>query len=403
MSASKPHLAAPIVLALAAAGAGSVLQAQPGRAEKTAPPPRQAPGDSWVLFLSRRIGENILYQMRPDGTGVKPVFGGKVREEELPVVTPGVALHRDPHWSRLSPDRTLFLSWVRNEDRPGGPGVRSRFMLYAGRVADGRALVVAPDNRDELFAWAPDSRRFAYAEQSGAGGADGLGSEDVTSRVFTANANGTAAKMVLERKGTWCVRDWSGDGKRLLLGMRKANAPLQELEWRLYELDLAEVLKGGKWNDAALTELLPPDPPRAANPKEVAAGAVRWFGNSARYAPDAKRVAMVVWRPEEKVDLATFDDAPFEKRLARFDRETVLAVYEVATRKLHTAARYPDGLRGPICWSPDGSEILFSRKLKAEDRREKTDPDERGLGIWAIRPDGTGERFLTTGWCPDWR
>jgi len=28
---------------------------------------------------------------------------------------------------------------------------------------------------------------------------------------------------------------------------------------------------------------------------------------------------------------------------------------------------------------------------------------EHGLGLWAIKPDGTGERLLTTGWGPDWR
>ena len=73
---------------------------------------------------------------------------------------------------------------------------------------------------------------------------------------------------------------------------------------------------------------------------------------------------------------------------------------DVASRRLRTIAKYAEGIRGPICWSPDGKEILFSRHLPAGDQREKV-PD--GLGIWAIRPDGTGARFLTTGWAPDWR
>ena len=48
-------------------------------------------------------------------------------------------------------------------------------------------------------------------------------------------------------------------------------------------------------------------------------------------------------------------------------------------------------------------EILLSRPLEPGDRRENLPTDRRGLGIWAIRSDGTGARFLTTGWSPDWR
>ena len=73
---------------------------------------------------------------------------------------------------------------------------------------------------------------------------------------------------------------------------------------------------------------------------------------------------------------------------------------DVASRRIRIIAEYPEGIRGPICWSPDGKEILFSRHLPAGDQREKV-PD--GLGIWVIRPDGTGARFLTTGWAPDSR
>ncbi len=64
---------------------------------------------------------------------------------------------------------------------------------------------------------------------------------------------------------------------------------------------------------------------------------------------------------------------------------------------------YKDGLRGPICWSPDGTEILFSRPLPAGDKREASKEEDNGLGLWAIKPDGSGARFLSTGWSPDWR
>jgi hypothetical protein len=72
----------------------------------------------------------------------------------------------------------------------------------------------------------------------------------------------------------------------------------------------------------------------------------------------------------------------------------------------HNAGR---GKRRPICWSPDGSEILFSRPLKEGDKREggREEPgalrQEWGLGLWSVKPDGSGEKLITTGWCPDWR
>jgi len=77
-----------------------------------------------------------------------------------------------------------------------------------------------------------------------------------------------------------------------------------------------------------------------------------------------------------------------------------LGVLDVASGKFRTIAKYAEGLRGPICWSPDGKEILFSRYLTADDQRKKM---EGGLGIWAIHPDGPGARFLTTVWSPDRR
>src|SRR4051812_7336224 len=53
-----------------------------------------------------------------------------------------------------------------------------------------------------------------------------------------------------------------------------------------------------------------------------------------------------------------------------------------------TGRSAPEGLRAPLCWSPDGGEILFSSPLTPDDRRKDLGPGEPGLGIWAIRPDG---------------
>jgi Tol biopolymer transport system component len=107
-----------------------------------------------------------------------------------------------------------------------------------------------------------------------------------------------------------------------------------------------------------------------------------------RYSPDGRQIATEVSR-HLRTPGSAFDPKGFE-----------LGVLDVASGKFRTIAKYAEGLRGPICWSPDGKEILFSRYLTADDQREKM---EGGLGIWAIHPDGTGARFLTTGWRPDWR
>lgn len=341
------------------------------------------PDASLIGFLSRRTGRNIWYTMRPDGSDVRPIFGGKVGTEEIPALTPGTTVYREPHWTRLSPDRKLFLSWVHNLADPGGFG--ANYTIWAGRVADGKASF-ATLCWDEQFAWAPDSRRFAFAEQSPRLPSP-LYKEGVTSKILIENADGTAARLVLERAGIWTVHDWSSDGDRLLLRMQKAVVPFQEIDARLFELDL-KTAKAGK-SDEALKQLLPNGV--SARP--------RWFSQP-RYSPDGRSIAMINWKPGEKeVD----DRDPIEQRAAQFDRETALEVLDIAGGRLRTVAQYPGGLRGPICWAPDGREILFSRALDPGDSREKSAPGEQGLGIWGVAPDGTKERFLTTGWCPDWR
>jgi hypothetical protein len=77
-----------------------------------------------------------------------------------------------------------------------------------------------------------------------------------------------------------------------------------------------------------------------------------------------------------------------------------LAVLNIAAAKLRVIAKYPEGLRGPIFWSPDDRKIVFSRYLAQDDRREKMDG---GRGIWSIHPDGTNSHFISTGWSADWR
>jgi dipeptidyl aminopeptidase/acylaminoacyl peptidase len=117
--------------------------------------------------------------------------------------------------------------------------------------------------------------------------------------------------------------------------------------------------------------------------------------NTARYSPDGKSLA-IVYANRTKM----FAPTEFGLRKNRYLGK--IAVLQISTGRMKTIADYPEGLRGPICWSPDGREILFSRYLPKGDDREKME-GKHGLGIWAIDRDGGEARFVTTGWSPDWR
>lgn len=112
-----------------------------------------------------------------------------------------------------------------------------------------------------------------------------------------------------------------------------------------------------------------------------------------RFSPDGKSIAVLIERYRVDPSGNSFDES-------RVD----LAVLDVTTGELRTIVSNPgERLWAPLCWSPDGGEILFARPLGPDDRRENLGPGLPGLGIWAVRPDGTKPRFITTGWCADWR
>jgi Tol biopolymer transport system component len=109
---------------------------------------------------------------------------------------------------------------------------------------------------------------------------------------------------------------------------------------------------------------------------------IGWFVD-ARYSPDGKSIAVVYSRRARLID-------PGFHELGLFDiaSETVQPIADVPN---------PEVIIGPICWSPDGTEILFARREIPEESNGQVP------NIWAIRPDGTEARFLTQGWSPDWR
>lgn len=347
--------------------------------------------DSWITFLSNRNGNSLVYRMRPDGSELKVIFGGELRD--APTIVEGVILHRQPHWTRQSPDRRFFLSWAQDTGIPTSKFHGwSRFMIYLGSTETGRARVIAPDG-EELFAWSPDSRRFAYAIMRGGKYTDGrLGSQLRHSTVVVSGIDGSNVCPLLQRPGIWHVQDWSPDGRKLLLSFRTLNS-LHLGATELFEFDIARaeaflMKKGGLgWSEdlgvpytESYLKQFETNPP------------IRRL-SSVRYSPDGKLVAATEWFPPKG------DQVRLQRRLL---------VIEVDTGKHREVAQFKESLRGPICWSPDGSEILFSRYLPLNDKRERFNPAKNrdigsGLAIWSVGVDGKNARFVTTGWSPDWR
>src|ERR1022692_165947 len=107
--------------------------------------------ESWITFLSHRSGNNLLYRVRPDGSDLTPIFGGKLTD--VPGLAEGQSLYRRPHWTRQSPDRIHFLSWAADVSSPAENFPSPvRFVIYLGRTDGGPTRLMAPAG-GEVFSW----------------------------------------------------------------------------------------------------------------------------------------------------------------------------------------------------------------------------------------------------------
>ena len=105
--------------------------------------------------------------------------------------------------------------------------------------------------------------------------------------------------------------------------------------------------------------------------------------------------------PEWSAEIPCFKHAG---ALARYPSGLELRVLDLDGGNSRVLSGEPDIFGGPICWSPDGRQVLFAR---FNDKNAAIKPDREPPGdiftIWSIGRDGTNLRRLTTGWCPDWR
>jgi hypothetical protein len=359
------------------------------------PAPAKAQQGSWVTFLSHRSGHNVLYRMRPDGSDLQPIFGGQLKD--MPGLGDGLAVYRDPHWSRLSPDSKYFTSWADELVTRGDTPTGSRpFLLHLGRADGTGPTRVLATVCYESVAWSPDSKRVAYAVATDRWPwqTTNLLNQPESTRIFLVNADGTEEEMVFEKPGIWHVQDWSPDSKALLLetvNLTVPSAPSGDLlEYDLTGLDKYKkgTFPGAPWQSGTGTSLLL---------RPLAGGQPSHQFSGGRYSPDGKSVAVTASRRPDR-PAAAFAVPNFELGVIDRDKGTY--------RKVVSYPGEGYGLRGPICWSPGGDEILYSRPLEKQDKREPgagAAAAPAGLGIWAIKADGTGERFLTTGWSPEWR
>ncbi len=377
-------------------GAAPRVQSAPaGRVEPPAAVTSRAEGP-WILFLSHRSGKNLLYRMRPDGSELKSIFGGAL--EEMPGLPDGSIWYREPHWSRQSPDGRFFLSYAIDHGLP----VRRfrtppRFLLHLGRMEGGATRLITPD-AIEVFAWAPDSRRFAYARSLW--GHPATFSHPVAPRteLVVAPIDGSGEDVVLDRPGVWVPVDWSPDGTRLIVSYMSTPI-LQKASSARFELDLAAaraaIGRGGSRPDEP-GEDNGAVAPQGAGLRVIVPFSRELGGSAARYSPDGKEIAFMgsTLRPEPE---ALIDPA-------RYAASFELRVIDRGSGAARVIFRGPDIFGGPICWSPDGGQILFARYDRPD---QAVTPDREPPGdimtIWSIGRDGRGLRAITPGWSPDWR
>jgi hypothetical protein len=198
--------------------------------------------------------------------------------------------------------------------------------------------------------------------------------------------------MNFEQPGYWQPEDWSPDGRHLLLlhlediNMKMMRSDLVELDMNRVAMSRTNAQPWQPWQQAiarytepALSEVAPV------------------YAHRGRYSPNGEFIVTTAIRKRETV--ADWKALDFELG--------IIARRDGSYRKV---VSHENGLRGPVCWSPDGKQILFSRPLEKGDQTEQFASDdpkalnqEWGLGLWIINTDGTSERMLTTGWSPDWK
>jgi Tol biopolymer transport system component len=134
--------------------------------------------DTKIAFTSNRTGNNEIFTIKPDGTGLKNLTNNNASDDR-------------PSWS---PDGTKIAF---NSNRSGNQEI---FVMNA----DGTGAVNRTNNAagDVDPAWSPDGTKIAF-----------LTNRDGNSEIYTMNPDGTGVKRLTNNAASDTQPAWSPDGK----------------------------------------------------------------------------------------------------------------------------------------------------------------------------------------------
>ena len=394
--------------------------------------PSWSPDGKWLAFSSdtgsdwrghnlpvgwERTQESSIYVIRPDGTGLKKIASNPGFDDGSPTWSPdgrSVVFYETPvesTWGAHRPELinavssqlvSVELSTLARKTLTASPGFKvfPQFLsatniayhvkggategLYTtGGVfratansgirsprysADGRAMVYekisfrpATRNGTPLFSFDPDwnYRYIDVFPQL---------SQDRKQLVYTEKAiNSSVAVINTDFSGYRRIYDPTGSGlnpEMVQHGLAGAFQPTwsPDREWVAFGV--------GQWfftramGNATIVRIKA-DGSMNGKPEPLTDGSVN--AGFPSYSPDGKKLVYRVWSPAAKG----------------------LRILDLDTRATTILTTDPDNVPG---WSPDGSKIVFTRKLV-----DPKDPNKFNFDIFTIKPDGTGLARLTSG------
>jgi Tol biopolymer transport system component len=292
-----------------------------------------------IVFAGRREGDLDIFVMNPDGSGVTRLTddgpGGREYDDGAPA------------WS---PDGRM-IAFVRNRTHPpqgvDSPPVEEIYVMNAD--GSGRRRLTSDDRLDLSPHWLPDRRVvFVSCPQSE--------DEPPDCSVVAIQPNG-GDREDLAQVGFASGLSVASDGRRIVYSQFQGQSHFQHFELHVANLD------GG--DHRQLTD------------DDTGDGAPAW-------SPDGEKIAFVSNRAES-ADCFSHDCAGFTNELYVMDADG-----DGVTRLTET----PHEEASPS-WSPDGTKIVYSRQLGAEEPHE----------LWVMNADGgCATKLLTGPWdtMPDW-
>jgi RNA polymerase sigma factor (sigma-70 family) len=275
--------------------------------EKPVPPAAKPTGPGTLLLVGE---EGKLVALTPDGK----------ENDELNTAKDAYSARH----ARLSPDGTRAAFVVRDETRTDNSQDPWPHKVVIRKLGQTEARVVDFPGFGVGLNWAPDGKRLAVTVTTN--------NQDQFGKTVLLDPE-TGKTEPLPLPDVFCVLDWHRDGKTFLVLYAKD---------KKCRLGLAE--KGDK-EVRELVELK----------KRL------YYGTTARFSPDGKKVLFT-------------DGDPDEKDAVRWDKSSKPYVLDVATGKRVPLADFPENAECvSLAWSPDGKRVAYTW-MQLHPERLKRDP-----------------------------